>query len=158
MFPALKLNLGCGGDWMGNGVLNLDRDHLRAPEGMRYYRADAEDLAHYIETASADEIWAKNLLEEIPAARRIAALRLWLSLLTPGGKLFLKSDLSEGSDMSDPADLSDLCALAGGRIAGRKDGLLIVVSDASNMSDLSDGSDPSDLCLHPQAKGGPSDA
>ncbi len=64
MFSPLKLNLGCGRDWMGDGVLNIDRDHLHAPERMHYYRADAEDLDHYIEPASVGEIWAKGILED----------------------------------------------------------------------------------------------
>lgn len=134
MGPSLTLNLGCRAQWMANEALNLDRAHLDPPEGIRYYRADPEELDHYLEPGCASEIWARGTLHAIPPERRVAALRLWLGLLVPGGRIYLAGDTPEA-----------LIHDAGGRIAGQSGGLLIVqASDLSDRSDMSDRSDPSD--------------
>jgi predicted SAM-dependent methyltransferase len=88
----IKLNLGCGNDWMHGPVVNVDCRNLLPPDdSISFLRADLTDLAHYLEPECADEIWAKDVLEHFPQTETERLLDAWLALLAPGGTFYLKT-------------------------------------------------------------------
>jgi predicted SAM-dependent methyltransferase len=89
--PTLRLNLGCGDDWMFDGVVNIDCRNLLPPDGATFLRADIADLGDMFADGCAAEIWAKDVLEHVPQARAGAVLDEWVRLLAPGGLLHLKT-------------------------------------------------------------------
>ncbi len=86
----LRLNLGCGEDWMP-GAINIDARHLIPPEGVTFLRADVAELSNYFEDGCAGEIWAKDVLEHFPMGQIGAVLTEWIRLLAVGGMLHLKT-------------------------------------------------------------------
>lgn len=88
---VMRLNLGCGDDWMGAGIVNVDCRNLVPPDGMTFLRADIADLAEMFADGVASEIWAKDVLEHFPQAQAGAVLDEWIRLLGPGGLLHLKT-------------------------------------------------------------------
>ncbi|MFB3816142.1 MAG: methyltransferase domain-containing protein [Candidatus Methylomirabilales bacterium] len=91
VIPPLRLNLGCGADWMGGGVVNMDCRNLLPPDGMTFLRADVADLRDMFADGAAAEIWAKDVLEHVPQVKAGAVLDEWIRLLAPGGLLHLKT-------------------------------------------------------------------
>lgn len=89
--PVLTLNLGCGTDWMGGGVVNVDCRNLLPPEEVTFLRADIADLSDMFADGCAAEIWAKDVLEHFPQAMAGTLLDEWIRLLAPGGVLHLKT-------------------------------------------------------------------
>ncbi len=90
-FPPLKLNLGCGIDFLPRGVINVDCRNLIPPDGAIFLRADVADLADYFEDGCADEVWAHDVLEHFPQETAKAVLAGWVRLLAPGGLLHLRT-------------------------------------------------------------------
>lgn len=89
--PTLRLNLGCGDDWMFAGVVNADCRNLLPPEDAVFLRADISDLSDMFADACATEIWAKDVLEHFPQAMAGKVLDEWVRLLAPGGVLHIKT-------------------------------------------------------------------
>jgi predicted SAM-dependent methyltransferase len=87
----LRLNLGCGTDWAGGGVVNIDCRNLVPPDGITFLRADVADLSGMFREGCAAEIWAKDVLEHFPQAQAGTTLSAWIRLLAPGGILHLKT-------------------------------------------------------------------
>lgn len=89
--PAIRLNLGCGGDWKGDHVINIDCRNLIPPGGETFLRADISDLADMFQDGAAAEIWAKDVIEHFPQGRANAVLDEWVRLLAPGGLLHIRT-------------------------------------------------------------------
>jgi predicted SAM-dependent methyltransferase len=89
--PAIRLNLGCGNDWMNGGIVNIDTRNLIPPDGQTFLRADVADLRDMFQAGAAAEIWAKDVLEHFPQAMAGKLLDGWIRLLAPGGLLHLKT-------------------------------------------------------------------
>jgi len=77
---ALKLNLGCGSYHM-EGWVNIDQLESVNPDLL----ADAMDLPY--EANSVDEIYCGHLVEHLSWDEGQGALRHWLDILKPGGKI-----------------------------------------------------------------------
>jgi predicted O-methyltransferase YrrM len=88
--PPIRLNLGSGGDWMGNGIINIDSRNLVPPDDVTYLRADVSDLSDMFKDGAALEIWVNDVLEHFPQAQADAVLDEWIRLLAVGGTLHLK--------------------------------------------------------------------
>jgi len=88
--PKLKLNLGCGNDWMFMGTINVDCRNLIPPEGTVFVRNDITDLSNLFQDGCADELWTKDVIEHFPQGGTGKILDEWVRLLTPGGTLHLK--------------------------------------------------------------------
>lgn len=88
--PPIRLNLGCGGDWMGNDVINVDCRNLIPPGDETFLRADVSDLSDMFQDGAAVEIWASDVLEHFPQAQGGAVLDEWVRLLAVGGTLHVK--------------------------------------------------------------------
>lgn len=89
-FPPLRLNLGCGGDWMADAVINIDCRNLIPPGDETWLRADVSDLSDMFEDGAIVEIWAYDVLEHFPQSQGGAVLDEWVRLLAVGGILHLK--------------------------------------------------------------------
>ena len=89
--PTLRLHLGCGDDWMFDGVVNIDCRNLLPPDGATFLRADIADLGDMFADGCAAEIWAKDVLEHFPQAQIGRVLDEWIRLLAPGGILHLRT-------------------------------------------------------------------
>jgi predicted SAM-dependent methyltransferase len=89
--PPLRLNLGCGGDWMDSGIINIDCRNLLPPDGITFLRADVSDLSDMFADGHVVEIWAKDVLEHFPQGMAAKVLDEWTRLLAPGGVLHLKT-------------------------------------------------------------------
>jgi len=77
----LRLNLGCGRD-IKSGYTNVD---ARALPGVDV-RCDVFALSKFA-PGTVDEIFAKDILEHCPRRQVTEAVRRWVSLLRPGGKI-----------------------------------------------------------------------
>lgn len=77
---SLRLHLGCGPRYLP-GHVNIDR---WAP-GRKDVAADIAALP--FREGAVDEIYASHLIEHLPRAKVLPALRHWAALLRPGGKL-----------------------------------------------------------------------
>lgn len=80
----MKLNLGCAQD-IKDGYLNIDvYDHPLVT------KADVRDLS-FIEDASVEEIYAKDVLEHMSYADGDKAIKEWARTLKCGGKIFIQT-------------------------------------------------------------------
>lgn len=89
--PEIRINLGCGNDWMNSGIVNVDCRNLIPPDGQTFLRADVADLRDMFQAGAAAEIWAKDVLEHFPQRQAGALLDEWIRLLAPGGLLHIKT-------------------------------------------------------------------
>lgn len=85
----MKLNLGCGDSWMSKAI-NIDIRQLKPPRGFDFLRAQVEDLDHYFEPESVEEIWAMDVLEYVPQMLAKKVVASWAGLLQPRGILHLQ--------------------------------------------------------------------
>jgi hypothetical protein len=79
-----RLNLGCGWD-RRDGYLNVDLHAFHEPDLI----ADVRDC-HQLPTGEYDELIAQDVLEHLPRADAMLALREWARLLRIGGTLVLR--------------------------------------------------------------------
>ncbi len=89
--PAIRVNLGSGGDWMGDEIINIDARNLIPPGGETFLRADISDLSDMFQDGAAVEIWAKDVIEHFPQGQVSAVLDEWVRLLSPGGLLHIRT-------------------------------------------------------------------
>jgi len=80
----LKLNLGCGGDYL-EGWVNIDAYH----QGRVDERYDITNLPY--EENTVDEIKAFHIIEHFPWSVANRNLRNWYRVLKPGGRLWLET-------------------------------------------------------------------
>ena len=82
----MKLNLGSGKD-IREGYDNIDL-YVDDP---KIIHADIEKLNEKYELNSIDEIVASDVIEHISHSKVRSVLKCWISLLKPGGKLYIKT-------------------------------------------------------------------
>jgi predicted SAM-dependent methyltransferase len=87
----LRINLGCGEDWKGDGVINFDWRNLTPPPGIIFLRGDVINVEDYFEWESAEEVWALEILEHFGQHETRRLLDDWIRLLKPGGILHLET-------------------------------------------------------------------
>lgn len=88
--PPIRLNLGCGSNWMSEEIINIDCRNLLPPEDKTYLRADIADLSDMFKDGAATEVWAYDVLEHFPQVQGNAILDEWVRLLALGGILHVK--------------------------------------------------------------------
>ena len=82
----MKLNLGCGGD-IREGYENIDLYH----KDPRVKNVDIERLNEIYSANSIDEIVASDVIEHISHRHVKKVLQMWISILKPGGKIYIKT-------------------------------------------------------------------
>uniref|UniRef100_A0A6M3M6T0 Putative methyltransferase n=1 Tax=viral metagenome TaxID=1070528 RepID=A0A6M3M6T0_9ZZZZ len=93
--PEAKLNLGAGlGEGADEEFTNVDRGYQQAfhrtvQEGKLLVKADIRDLSGVFEPGSAAIVYTHHVLEHIPHSQAKAVLKHWVSLLRPGGLLYV---------------------------------------------------------------------
>ncbi len=92
----MKLNLGCGND-IRSGYINID---CRPLEGVDII-GDISDEAFMRGFTNAEEIIAYDVIEHFPRKEARRLLRLWSSLLKPGGLIKIRCpDIRHASSLN----------------------------------------------------------
>lgn len=88
---ALKLNLGLGKtEYWRSEAINID-PVSKVPVGLNtdYYRMDYDDLDHYFEPESVDEVWMNDMIVKLSIENLKRTLAQIARLLRPGGDVYV---------------------------------------------------------------------
>jgi predicted SAM-dependent methyltransferase len=82
----IKLNLGCGDEYILDGYENID---IREIDNERVIKMDVRNLPY--EPNTIDEILAIDVYEHISHRESKDLLKYWVSLLKPGGMIYIQA-------------------------------------------------------------------
>lgn len=82
----IKLNLGCGLDYILDGYINID---IRDIPDERVIKMDVRCLPY--ESESIDEILAIDVYEHVSHRESKTLLKHWVDLLKPGGTIYIQA-------------------------------------------------------------------